>query len=767
MPGTMTENEHLLSLVSIEVLISHVHINLNIECHLPCIVFRLLDYPAVSIPYFDQWQIEEFHNVKRDYPNISWRQLLSDQFYELRSANGKFNFKRGKSCLFKTYFKTLYTHLLNVPLFLLLIDQINDNGTNDNTTQFIGSCNIKLNELIEMLNQSIIKNGKDIPLVEQQTFYCTLFNLMGTQIGTCNVAVRFCHYGTTILTQLPMLDDKLLTKIEQKAPIETKKNINEKSSTVPVVSPTLPSSEPPPPTVDTIVKHIHFVNEKKDVGLQISRSDLPLSTSNHNKSAQTRWTSTKTYQTTHHSKSRSLRTIEDPLFDDISIASYQPPPLYFNSNSDFLQMITPINAKSMDEAKENRLSYLASIPIASFNNEIDIDDDDDEDDGNIHMKQQRLKSKSSHNVRFNLSSPSVPPPAIIPRTKIMPKQPLLTENFLQNFPLLRALVEEALALQQHDQFNLPLAMNHIMTDERPHSTKQPGQRKLKQSPVRPKSATMIRSVRTKSVIVARNINNTRRLYPPPPETRQMVVTKNEVRSLVDRLSKPKFNKRLEQQVAFAEQGTIIEEPIITPRLPPKTTSTTPTGTPRNIVSQKPPLSYGTTRAHRLYAEYSRARRAANQPQPTASSKPQITPRKESSSSKGRIISPSPQLINTGTLSNFSLLNKVDIDTATIEKNSLQQISSEQTQQNTGPSTKSSSTTSQDVTLELNQHLSTTSSTSPSSSSSTTTPEPTLPEHHHQPNNERNELGFSITDVTDYFTDGDKSSSSRPTPRQST
>ncbi|CAF4387519.1 unnamed protein product, partial [Adineta steineri] len=172
-----------------------------------------------------------------------------------------------------------------------------------------------------MLNQSIIKNGKDIPLVEQQTFYCTLFNLMGTQIGTCNVAVRFCHYGTTILTQLPMLDDKLLTKIEQKAPIETKKNINEKSSTVPVVSPTLPSSEPPPlPTVDTIVKHIHFVNEKKDVGLQISRSDLPLSTSNHNKSAQTRWTSTKTYQTTHHSKSRSLRTIEDPLFDDISIA---------------------------------------------------------------------------------------------------------------------------------------------------------------------------------------------------------------------------------------------------------------------------------------------------------------------------------------------------------------------------------------------------------------------------------------------------------------
>jgi hypothetical protein len=105
---------------------------------------------------------------------------------------------------------------LNVPLFLLLIDQINDQGTNDNTTQFIGSCNVKLNELIEMLKQSIITNGNDVPLVEQQTFNCTLFNLMGTQIGTCDVAVRFCHYGTTILTHLPMLDDGLVTKTDKK-----------------------------------------------------------------------------------------------------------------------------------------------------------------------------------------------------------------------------------------------------------------------------------------------------------------------------------------------------------------------------------------------------------------------------------------------------------------------------------------------------------------------------------------------------------------------
>ncbi len=158
------------------------------------------------------------------------------------------------------------------------------------------------------------------------------------------------------------------------------------------------------------------------------------------------------------------------------------------------------------------------------------------------------------------------------------------------------------------------------------------------------------------------------------------------------------------------------------------------------MAQKPPLSYGTTRAHRLYTEFARARRAAYESQATAASKSQVSPRKESSSN-GRIPSLSPQLLNTGTLSHFSLLNKVDIDSATIERNSLPQPSSEQNQQNTGPGMKSSSTTSQDVSFELNR------SSTKSSPSSSPTPEPTIPEHD-RPNNERNELGFSITDVTD-------------------
>jgi len=224
-------------------------------------------------------------------------------------------------------------------------------------------------------------------------------------------------------------------------------------------------------------------------------------------------------------------------------------------------MITPTTTKMVEEAKENRLSYLASIPIASFDDKPNIDDDDDENE------KHQSKRKSTSNL------PSSSSPAVISRRKIIPKKQTLAKDFLQNFPLLRSLVEEALALQQH-QYDMPISVRHVMFNERPHSVVQQRQKILKQTPIRPKSATNVRSIRTKSVIVTRNINNTRRLYPPPPKTNQMIVTKNEVRQLVDRLSKPKFNKRVERELALINQEMPIQEPIIiTPRHPSKLIST--------------------------------------------------------------------------------------------------------------------------------------------------------------------------------------------------
>lgn len=309
---------------------------------------------------------------------------------------------------------------------------------------------------------------------------------------------------------------------------------------VPVIKKeTIAESVFPPPSLpsDTIVKRIHFVNEKKDVGLQLSRSDLP--TSNSDKSIQTRWTSTKTrIPRDHQSISHYVRTIEDPSFDDPTITFYQPPALYFNSDSDFLQMKSPPVTKIITQAKESRLSYLASIPIASFDGETIVDNSVE------NKSQQPPKQKSTSNVRFNLPS--------------KPKSHTLAKDFLHHFPLLRALVEEALALQQQtDQCDIPISIEHILANRRPQSAVGQGQKLVKTTVVRPKSAPKLRSM---SVIIPRNINNFRRSNPPPSKTNQTKITKSDVRNLVDRLTKSKVKKKVEQTIPSTDQTVPMQEP---------------------------------------------------------------------------------------------------------------------------------------------------------------------------------------------------------------
>jgi len=65
-------------------------------------------------------------------------------------------------------------------------------------------------------------------------------------------------------------------------------------------------------------------------------------------------------------------------------------------------------------------------------------------------------------------------------------------------------------------------------------------------------------------------------------------------------------------------------------------------------------------------ELSRARRAGLEPQKSSSSKSQISSKKEPVANI-HIPSSPPQIPNTGAASNSPLLNKVDVDTPTVEK----------------------------------------------------------------------------------------------------
>ena len=121
MPGTMTDNVNLMSLISIEVLIDRVKIDLNIECHLPCMVFRLLDYPAVSIPYFDQWQIEEFHEIKRNYFPINFMNFVQQKVHSILNVENHVYLKlilKHYMFIFLMYHSFFY---LSIKLIIIII----------------------------------------------------------------------------------------------------------------------------------------------------------------------------------------------------------------------------------------------------------------------------------------------------------------------------------------------------------------------------------------------------------------------------------------------------------------------------------------------------------------------------------------------------------------------------------------------------------------------------------------------------------------------
>jgi hypothetical protein len=138
-------------------------------------------------------------------------------------------------------------------------------------------------------------------------------------------------------------------------------------------------------------------------------------------------------------------------------------------------------------------------------------------------------------------------------------------------------------------------------------------------------------------------------------------------------------------------------------------------------------------------EFSRARRAAFQPQATSSPKPQVVTAKKEATPIIRTAPSTPQMFNTGTFSQGSLLNKVEIDTTMMGKSAPPLSPIEKTVENLHRTLKSLSTTSQDVTLKMNQTLLKTIS----SDANLKTPE------QREDNDERNDdLAFSITDITD-------------------
>ena len=105
------------SLFSLELVVDKIGLP-KIVCRFPAVAFRLLDFPTLLI-----------YHVEPDLAEVIRKKISKDphykvpqQLHELQDKRGDFPVKKGKSCLFKVPLKILQTHLLNTPLYVMIID---------------------------------------------------------------------------------------------------------------------------------------------------------------------------------------------------------------------------------------------------------------------------------------------------------------------------------------------------------------------------------------------------------------------------------------------------------------------------------------------------------------------------------------------------------------------------------------------------------------------------------------------------------------------
>ena len=137
------------TLFSLEVHVESVE-NLRVACKLPALCFRLLDFPTMIIHHVSPLDAEKMRQKLRLEGNESVLQDLKDRF-------GNFQFRKGKSCLFKASIDTLLLQLQTVPLYAMLMDLW------PRKPVLVGSTLISLKRAIDKISKDVYQKGIAIP----------------------------------------------------------------------------------------------------------------------------------------------------------------------------------------------------------------------------------------------------------------------------------------------------------------------------------------------------------------------------------------------------------------------------------------------------------------------------------------------------------------------------------------------------------------------------------------------------------------------------
>ena len=295
------------TLFSLEVHVESVE-DLRVPCKLPALCFRLLDFPTMIIHHVSPVDAEKIRQRLR-------REGKESLLHELKDRFGNFQFRKGKSCLFKASIDTLLVQLQTVPLYAMLMDLWPKKPT------LVGSTLIPLKMAIDKICADVYKKGVGVPAFYRDEGDFAVYNLMGSPIAKVKLGFRMLSLGGSLIPHIPT--DALGKRISER--VETSENVEQTVKSA--LQKVLPEIEARNNLMFEEESEKEFTTESKDLGENVTATQRP--DVKHIE-----------VQTKLHARTiKSSRTFDHKRREgeeDVVITNtFCPPPLYYNyfSNS--------------------------------------------------------------------------------------------------------------------------------------------------------------------------------------------------------------------------------------------------------------------------------------------------------------------------------------------------------------------------------------------------------------------------------------------------
>ena len=290
------------SLFSLELVVDTLHLD-NVTCRFPAVAFRLLDFPTIIIYHVEHDLAKTIKRKLSLEPNYK----VPPRIHELMDKNGAYQIKKGKSCLFKLSTETLYTHLTNTPLYVMIID------TYPEVAKLLGSCSVPLDNAMIQVYKDIQSQGLSMPAVYGNKGSYKVYNLMGVEIGHITLGYRLLSLGQGLIQHIP---DNVITKAISKN-VETAENVDT----------SVRSSK----HGDIIIQDLESVDKNVQVAVSEPKKHVSIGTDNIQEtlSTQTQKKQKKRFQ------SEGLGVDIDEEIDELYVTNtICPPPLFYNSEAE-------------------------------------------------------------------------------------------------------------------------------------------------------------------------------------------------------------------------------------------------------------------------------------------------------------------------------------------------------------------------------------------------------------------------------------------------